>query len=68
VSILQKLKLSTSSLIRIALGAFDIRDFFVFGGLSMLGYGLYLVYSLALALIICGSIVLILGCVMLVRK
>jgi len=39
----------------------DIRDVFVFGGLGMLGYGLYLKWGEGVALIVCGGIGFILG-------
>jgi len=39
----------------------DIRDVFVFGGLGMLGYGLYLKWGEGVALMVCGGIVFILG-------
>jgi len=40
--------------------AFDRRDVFFFGGLSMLGYGLYL-YSPSVSFSVCGGILLIVG-------
>jgi hypothetical protein len=42
--------------------AFDRRDLLVFGGLSMLGYGLYL-QSPSLAFSVCGSIIMLIGLV-----
>lgn len=44
--------------------AFDIRDIFVFGGLGMLGYGLYLQWGEWLALVTCGPLLMILGYLM----
>jgi len=43
---------------------FDIRDLFLFGGLSMLGYGLYLHWGEWLALIVCGVLLMIIGYLM----
>jgi hypothetical protein len=40
--------------------AFDRRDVLVFGGLSLLGYGLYL-HSPSLAFSVCGSIIMLIG-------
>jgi len=42
--------------------AFDIRDFLVIGGLSMLGYGIYII-SPPIAFIVCGSIIFLIGIV-----
>jgi hypothetical protein len=47
--------------------ALDSRDFFVFGGLSMAGYGLYQVYP-ALSFIVCGSFLVCLGMGFFVRR
>lgn len=41
-NVFSRLKNFLKSLAVGAFGAFDVRDFFVFGGLSMLGFGLYL--------------------------
>lgn len=41
--------------------AFDVRDFFVFGGLGMLGYGLYLRWGEWLAFMVCGVLLMIIG-------
>ena len=43
---------------------FDIRDFFVFGGLGMLGYGLYLKWGEGVALIVCGVLLMVIGYLM----
>jgi len=42
----------------------DIRDFFVFGGLGMLGYGLYLRWGSWLAFMVCGVLLMTIGCMM----
>lgn len=42
VKALQLLKTFMKSRLVAVYAAFDVRDFFVFGGLAMLGYGLYL--------------------------
>jgi len=44
-----------------AYAVFDVRDVLVFGGLVMLGYGLYLRWGLWLGLMMCGIIMFILG-------
>ncbi len=44
--------------------AFDIRDFFVLGGLAILWRGLYLQYGEAVSLIVCGGLVFVTGCIM----
>lgn len=40
---------------------FDVRDVLLFGGLGMLGYGIYLHTGLWLALGVCGIILMIIG-------
>ena len=40
---------------------FEFRDILVYGGLIMLGYGLYLEWGLWLGLMVCGIIMFILG-------
>ena len=40
---------------------FEFRDVLVYGGLIMLGYGLYLKWGLWLGLMVCGIIMFILG-------
>jgi len=42
----------------------DIRDVFVFGGLGMLGYGLYLKWGEGVALIVCGVLLMAIGYLM----
>ena len=44
--------------------AFDIRDVFVFGGVAMLGYGLYLRWGEWLAFMVCGILLMIIGYLM----
>jgi len=39
----------------------DIRDFFVFGGVGMLGYGIYLLSELGWSLAVCGPLFMIIG-------
>jgi len=53
-----------SSLIIATWSAFDIRDFFVFGGWGMLGYGLYLFQGQWLAFITCGPLLMAIGYLM----
>jgi hypothetical protein len=50
-----------------ACSAFDVRDFFVFGGLVLAGYGLYQVIP-ALSFIACGSFLICLGLGVFVRR
>lgn len=52
------------SLIVGAYNAFDVRDFFILGGMGMLGYGLYLLRGLSWALIICGPLLMAIGYLM----
>ena len=47
---------------------FDIRDVLVFGGIGLLGYGLYLEYGLWLPLIVCGGLIMLLGLGFLTRQ
>jgi len=42
-------------------GLIDVRDSFVFGGIGMLGYGLYLKWGLGWAFIVCGSLLMLYG-------
>ena len=44
--------------------AFDIRDFFVFGGVGMLGYGIYLLKGQGWAFVVCGPLFMIIGYLM----
>jgi hypothetical protein len=46
---------------------FDIRDLFVFGGLGILGCGLFLRWGLWLACIVCGSFLVLYGLGWLIR-
>lgn len=43
--------------------AFDVRDLLVFGGMAMLGYGLYLLRPW-IAFTVCGSLLMLIGYVM----
>ena len=43
------------------IGLPDIRDVLVFGGLGMLGYGLYLRWGEWLACMVCGVLLMIIG-------
>jgi len=43
--------------------SFDIRDVFVFGGLALLGYGLYL-FEPWISFSVCGGLLMIIGYVM----
>jgi hypothetical protein len=52
------------SLVSKSWNAFDVRDFFVFGGLGMLGYGLYLKWGQWLAFMVCGILLMIIGYLM----
>jgi len=61
VKILSRAGSFITSLVKAVWTAFDIRDVFVFGGLSMLGYGLYLQYGKWLSFSVCGAILMLLG-------
>jgi len=39
----------------------DVRDVFVFGGLGVLCYGLYLKWGQWLAFIVCGAVLMVIG-------
>lgn len=56
-----KIITSVKSLMSKAKAAFDVRDFFLFGGLSMLGYGLYLKWGQWLAFMVCGILLMLIG-------
>lgn len=51
----------TMSQIRAAIAAVDIRDIFIFGGLGLLGYGLFLFKGPWLAFTVCGTLLMIIG-------
>jgi len=58
VKIIRDFSTSLASLIDAAKGSVDMRDFFVFGGLAMLGYGLWLLrpwigFSVPGAILLC---------------
>lgn len=60
VKFLKKITNSIGSFVSKAWKAFDIRDFFVFGGLGMLGYGLWLLRPW-LGFAVSGLLLFILG-------
>lgn len=64
VNLFRNTRNNIASLTVSAWRGFDVKDVFVFGGLPMLGYGLFLHWGLWLALVVCGSILIILGFVM----
>jgi hypothetical protein len=64
VGIIRRIGTFFSSLFKELWNAFDIRDIFVFGGLGMLGYGLYLKWGQWLAFMVCGVLFMIIGYVM----
>ena len=64
MSIIKKIGNFIKSLFRSLWAAFDIRDFFVFGGAGMLGYGIYLLKGLGWALVACGPLFMIIGYLM----
>lgn len=57
-----------ASLVKGLWSACDIRDVFVFGGLVMLGYGLYLRWGQWLAFMVCGALLVLLGLGWLTRE
>jgi hypothetical protein len=63
LKIIQKANGILKSLAGGVCGALDVKDFFIFGGLAMLGYGLYLLRPW-IAFTVCGGLVMILGCLM----
>jgi len=42
----------------------DIRDIFLFGGVGMLGYGIYLLKGQGWAFVVCGPLFMIIGYLM----
>ncbi len=56
----QYFKYSLMSLAGAVKSAIGIRDIFVFGGLGMLGYGLYL-FTPWIAFVVCGSLLMEIG-------
>jgi hypothetical protein len=56
-----------SARIEVLKKAIDVRDVLVFGGISLAGYGLYMVYP-ALSFIVCGSFLVCLGMGFFVRR
>ncbi|MFA7218774.1 MAG: hypothetical protein WC057_09295 [Dehalococcoidales bacterium] len=61
MGIIRRIGTFFSSLFKGLWNAFDIRDIFVFGGLGMLGYGLYLRWGEWLACMVCGVLLMIIG-------
>jgi len=61
VNVLRRTNNLLISLVRVVWNAFDIRDIFVFGGIAMLGYGLYLHYGQWLAFSVVGVLLMLLG-------
>ena len=57
-----------TALIRSAWSTFDIWDVCIFGGWTMLGYGLYLLKGLPVALIICGPLLMLIGGLVIVLR
>jgi len=43
---------------------FDVRDVLVFGGIGMLGYGLYLLKGQGWAFVVCGPLFMVIGYLM----
>jgi hypothetical protein len=64
VGIIRRIGTFFSSLFKGLWNAFDIRDIFVFGGLGMLGYGLYLKWGQWLAFMVCGAVCMFIGYLM----
>ncbi|MDY0412836.1 hypothetical protein [Methanothrix soehngenii] len=64
VKIIRKIGRFIKSLFKGLWNAFDIRDIFVFGGLGMLGYGLYLKWGQWLAFMVCGVLLMTIGYLM----
>jgi len=61
VRIIRKVGNFIKSLLSKTWNAFDIRDIFVFGGVGMLGYGIYLLSELGWSLAVCGPLFMIIG-------
>ena len=59
--IIRKVGNFIKSLLSKTWNAFDIRDIFVFGGVGMLGYGIYLLSELGWSLAVCGPLFMIIG-------
>lgn len=60
---LKQIVAKAASLVGFIKNGLDIRDFFVFGGLSMLGYGLYLLRPW-LGFAVAGAILMVIGYLM----
>lgn len=66
LGILSRIGDAITSRVSAARAAFDIRDVFVFGGLGMLGYGLYR-YRPWVAFAVCGLFLMAIGYLMRAR-
>jgi len=64
VRIIRKVGNFIKSLFKGLWAAFDIRDFFVFGGVGMLGYGIYLLKGQGWAFVVCGPLFMVIGYLM----
>lgn len=64
VKIIRKLGKFIGSLFKGLYGLLDIRDIFVFGGVAMLGYGLYLKWGEWLAFVVSGILFMVIGYLM----
>jgi len=64
VSIIKKIGNFIKSLLSKTWMAFDIRDIFVFGGVGMLGYGIYLLKGQGWAFVVCGPLFMVIGYLM----
>ena len=62
--IIKKIGNIIAALFKGAWMAFDVRDFFVFGGVGMLGYGIYLLKGQGWAFVVCGPLFMIIGYLM----
>jgi hypothetical protein len=67
VGIIKRIGTFFSSLFKGLWNAFDIRDIFVFGGLGMIGWGLYL-FEPWIAYVVTGVLLMLLGLGWLFRR
>lgn len=67
MKIIKKTGTFFSSLFKGLWSAFDIRDIFVFGGLGMIGWGLYL-FEPWIAYVVTGVLLMLLGLGWLLRR
>ena len=63
MSIFSRTRQAIASRFDAARAAFDIRDVLLFGGLAMLGYGLYR-YRPWVAFAVCGGLLMLIGVLM----